>query len=45
MKSTLYRAKKKKRKKKHGFLTRSGSRFGRRVLAKRRRKGRKLLTV
>jgi len=45
MKSTLYRPKKKKRKKKHGFLARSKSRYGKRVLAKRRKKGRKKLTV
>jgi large subunit ribosomal protein L34 len=45
MKSTLYWPKKKKRKKKHGFLKRSRTRTGRKVLSKRRRKGRKKLTV
>jgi len=44
-KSLTYRPKKKKRKRKHGFFKRSGSRSGKRILAKRRRKGRKRLSV
>jgi len=32
MKITLYRPKKKKRKRKHGFLKRSASRYGKNVL-------------
>ncbi|MDP3792889.1 MAG: 50S ribosomal protein L34 [bacterium] len=45
MKITLYHPKKKKRKRKHGFLKRSLSRYGRSVLARRRKKGRHKLTV
>ncbi|HEY4506623.1 MAG TPA: 50S ribosomal protein L34 [Candidatus Paceibacterota bacterium] len=45
MKITLYRPKKRKRKKTHGFLVRSGSNNGSKVLSRRRRKGRKKLSV
>ncbi|HXK35505.1 MAG TPA: 50S ribosomal protein L34 [Candidatus Paceibacterota bacterium] len=48
MKHTLaatWRPKKKKRKAKHGFLKRSQKKSGRKVLARRRRKGRHSLTV
>ncbi|MBI2670279.1 MAG: 50S ribosomal protein L34 [Candidatus Yanofskybacteria bacterium] len=45
MKITLYRPKKKKRAKTHGFLKRARSKNGRKVLARRRRKGRQQLTV
>ncbi|MDP2933560.1 MAG: 50S ribosomal protein L34, partial [bacterium] len=41
----LYRPKKKKRKKKHGFLKRSKTRNGRKVLSRRRRKGRCKISV
>jgi large subunit ribosomal protein L34 len=43
--SQTYQPKKKKRAVTHGFLVRSASADGRKVLARRRQKGRKKLTV
>lgn len=45
MKITLYKAKKRKHKRKHGFLVRSRSKSGRTIVKKRRQKGRKNLTA
>ncbi len=44
-KALTYKPKKRKRKKKHGFLKRSESKAGKKVLTRRRRKSRKSLTV
>jgi len=43
--SQTYQPKKKKRAKKHGFLSRSRTAYGKRVLKKRRQKGRKRLST
>ncbi|MFA6050434.1 MAG: 50S ribosomal protein L34 [Candidatus Paceibacterota bacterium] len=43
--SFTYKPKKKKRAKSHGFLARSKSAYGKRVIQKRRQKGRKRLTT
>lgn len=43
--SITYQPKKKKRSKTHGFLKRSGTKNGKKVLKLRRRKGRKKISV
>ena len=43
--SFTYKPKKKKRKRKHGFLKRSETKKGRQVIQRRRIKGRKKITV
>ncbi len=43
--SFTYKPKKTKRKRTHGFLKRKQTKVGRRVIKKRRRKGRRKLTV
>ncbi|OIO45471.1 50S ribosomal protein L34 [bacterium (Candidatus Gribaldobacteria) CG23_combo_of_CG06-09_8_20_14_all_37_87_8] len=43
--STTYQPKKKKRARTHGFLKRARTKAGKRVIVKRRAKGRKKLTV
>lgn len=43
--SVTYQPKKRKRAKTHGYLVRSKSNYGKRVLRKRRQKGRKKLSI
>lgn len=43
--SVTYKAKNKKRKRKHGFLKRQETKGGKRIIAKRRAKKRKKLSV
>ncbi len=43
--SITYKPKKRKRKRKHGFLKRNRTNAGKKILRRRRKKGRKKLTV
>lgn len=43
--SITYHKKTKKRRRKHGFIKRGKTKAGRRILARRRKKGRRKLTV
>lgn len=45
MSVTVFRKSNKKRRRKHGFLMRSATRQGRKILARRRRSGRKRIAV